>query len=155
MSSSCEGVKKGFHTFSPLFYKITHGASPYSPFGNGHTGRLPAELLSFFISFLPQQSKGKKPPPGQNSPVLRGGRASGRGPLCPKRLTNIESPSSGASHDFIKMRRSRFRFPSSLSAEKHFAQMPQKKRRTPMRLLISHLFLASAAKAKNSLTSDV
>ena len=142
MSSSWKGVKKGFHTFSPLFYKITRGASPQ----NSCRSSFP---------FFPNKAKERNRRQGKIRLYSGGGRASGRGPLCPKRLTNIESPSSGASHDFIKMRRSRFRFPSSLSAEKHFAQMPQKKRRTPMRLLISHLFLASAAKAKNSLMSDV
>ena len=57
--------------------------------------------------------------------------------------------SGGASRDFIKMREAP---PLSLISisRKYFARMPQKKRRTPMRLLIAPLYLASAANEKKS-----
>ena len=43
---------------------------------------------------------------------------------------------------------------SSLSCKRISPQMPQKKRRTPIRLLISHLYLASGKKLNRRLTSD-
>ena len=57
-SDKCE--KSFSHLSETLLHKITRGDFPQSPFGENHTECFPAELLSFFISFLSRERKETK-----------------------------------------------------------------------------------------------